>query len=147
MSRENVELVRSLFAAFATRDLDAAARVLHPEIEIHPSIVGGPEGITYRGLDGNRKFWAEIDATWTEFRIEPREFRDLGEQVLVLGQAFARGRETGIGLDQPGAWIAAVREGRIVRLQSFSDQRKALQAAGLSEPAASQESVARDEPG
>ena len=133
MSQENVELVKSLFAAFADRDFDAAAKVLHPEIEIHPAIVGGPEGIVYRGWNGNRQFWADIDATWSEFRIETQEFRDLGDQVLVLGRAFAHGPGSGITLDQASAWIAAVRLSRIVRFQSFSTQREALEAAGLRE--------------
>jgi ketosteroid isomerase-like protein len=133
MSRENVELVKSLFAAFADRDLDAAASVLHPEIEIRPAIVGGPEGVVYRGLNGNRQFWADIDAAWTEFRIEPEEFRDLGGQVLVLGRAFAHAPGSGIALDEATAWIAAVHEGQIVRFRSFTNQRQALEAAGLRE--------------
>jgi ketosteroid isomerase-like protein len=133
MSRENVDVVKSLFAAFANRDLDAAAMVVHSEIEIHPAIVGGPEGVVYRGINGNRQFWADIDAAWTEFRIEPEEFRDLGGQVLVLGRAFAHGRGSGIALDQAAAWIATVRERKIVRFQSFSDQREALEAVGLQE--------------
>ena len=47
MSQENVELVKSLFAAFADRDLDAAASVLHPEVVI-PAIVGGPKEVVLR---------------------------------------------------------------------------------------------------
>jgi ketosteroid isomerase-like protein len=133
MSQENVELVRSLFAAFSARDLKAASRVLHPEVEIRPSIVGGPEGVTYRGVDGNATFWAEIDSAWAEFTIDPKEFRDLGDQVLVLGNAFARGRESGVAVEQQGAWLAQVRDGQIVRFRSFSDQREALEAAELRE--------------
>lgn len=133
MSQENVETVKSLFAAFATRDFDAAASVLHPAVEIRPAIVGGPEGVVYRGLDGNRQFWADIDAAWTEFRIEPDEFLDLGEYVLVLGRAVAHAPGSDIALDEASAWIAAVRDGRIVRFRSFSNQRDALEAAGLSE--------------
>jgi ketosteroid isomerase-like protein len=133
MSQENVEVVKSFFEAFANRDLNAAARLLNPEIEIRPAIVGGPEGVVYRGLTGNRQFWADIDAAWTEFRIEPEEFRDLGGQVLVLGRAFAHGRESGIALDEAAGWLAAVRGGQIVRFRSFSNQPEALQAAGLRE--------------
>ena len=131
MSEENVEIARSFFAAFADRDQGAAAAVLHPEVEIRPAIVGGPEGIVYRGLDGNKRFWADIDAAWSEFRIEAEEFRDLGEQVLVLGRAFARAEGSGIALDEPAAWLAVMDEGRIVRFRSFSNQREALEAAGL----------------
>src|SRR5215217_7486785 len=101
MSRENVEVVKALFAAFADRDLVAATSVLDYEVEIRPGLVGGLEGTVYRGLSGNEQFWADIDATWLEFRIEPHEFRDLGGRVLVLGRAFARGRGSGVALDQP----------------------------------------------
>ena len=132
MSEDNVEIARSFFEAFADRDQGAAAAVLHPEVEIRPAIVGGPEGIVYRGLEGNKRFWADIDAAWSEFRIEAEEFRDLGEQVLVLGRAFARAEGSGIALDEPAAWLAVMDEGRIVRFRSFSNQLEALEAAGLS---------------
>ena len=122
-----------MFGAFARRDHDAAARVLDPNVEIRPAIVGGPEGVVYRGLSGNRQFWADIDAAWAEFRIEPEEFRDLGKRVLVLGRAFARGRESDIALDEAAAWIGEVQGGRIVEFRSFSDQQEALKAAGLRE--------------
>jgi ketosteroid isomerase-like protein len=133
MSQENVDAVRALFVAFADRDLDAAARVLDPKVEIRPAIVGGPEGIVYRGLPGNGEFWADIDATWAEFRIEPEEFRDLGERVLVLGRAFARGRESGVAVNEPAAWIAELHEAKIVGFWSFSSRAEALKAAGLRE--------------
>jgi ketosteroid isomerase-like protein len=133
MSQEDMDAVKALFVAFADRDLDAVARVLDPTVEIRPAIVGGPEGVVYRGLSGNSDFWADIDAAWAEFRIEPEEFRDLGGRVLVLGRAFARGRESGVAIDEPAAWIAELRQGKIVGFRSFSNQRAALEAAGLRE--------------
>jgi ketosteroid isomerase-like protein len=133
MSEENVESVKAFFTAFADRDEAAAAAVLDPDVEILPAIVGGPEGTVYRGLEGNRRFWHDIDAAWQEFRIETEEFRDLGDRVLVLGRAFARAEESGIALDEPVAWLAALFERRIVEFRSFSHQREALKAAGLSE--------------
>ena len=133
MSQDDVEVVRSFFAAFACRDLDAAAKLLHSEVEVRPAVVGGLEGTVYRGVSGNRQFWADIDAAWATFGIEPQQFRDLGGRVLVLGRAIARARGSGIALDEPSAWIADVRGGEIVRFQSFTSQANALEAAGLSE--------------
>ena len=78
-----------MFETFAARDHAAAAELLDSEVEIRPAIVGGPEGAVYRGREGNRQFWDDIDAAWTEFRISPDDFRDLGGEVLVLGRAFA----------------------------------------------------------
>src|SRR5512132_3804960 len=69
MSQEDLDAVKALFVAFAGRDLDAVARVLDPKVEIRPAIVGGPEGVVYRGLSGNSDFWADIDAAWAECRI------------------------------------------------------------------------------
>ncbi len=131
MSQENVEAVRALFAAFADRDPDAAAEVLDPGVQVHPAIVGGPEKVVYHGRDGMRQFWADVDAAWAEYRIVPDEFRELDEAVVVLGRAFARGRGSGIALDQGAGWIARLRAGRIVEFQSFTSQEEALEAAGL----------------
>jgi ketosteroid isomerase-like protein len=133
MSQENVEVVKTLFAAFADRDFETAAEVLDASVEIRPAIVGGPEGVVHRGPDGMRRFWADVDAAWGQFRIAPEEFRELDGGVLVVGRALARGRESGIALDQGAAWIAEVREGRIVKFQSFSNRAEALEAAGLSD--------------
>ncbi len=133
MSQEDVNAVKALFAAFADRDLVAAASVLDHQVEIRPGLVGGLEGTVYRGLPGNEQFWTDIDATWVEFRIEPHEFRDLDGLVLVLGRAFARGRESGVALDQPAAWIAEVRDRKILKFRSFSNQQDGLEAGGLRE--------------
>ena len=133
MSLENVDLVKALFAAFATRNLNAAAGVLDHAVEIRPGLVGALEGRVYHGLPGNEQFWTDIDAVWAEFRIETEDFRDLGDQVLVLGRTFAQGRESGVLLDQTAAWIADLRDGKVVGFRSFTDQREALEAAGLRE--------------
>jgi ketosteroid isomerase-like protein len=131
MSGEDVVVVRALFDAFAGRDLDAGAACVHEDVEIRPALVGGPEGTVYRGRDGQRQFWEDIDAAWAEFRIEPGEFRDLGGQVLVLGRAFARGRGSDISLNQAAAWLAEIRDGQVLRFRSFTSQDQALEAAGL----------------
>jgi ketosteroid isomerase-like protein len=133
MSQENVAVVKALFAAFADRDFEAAAKLLDPSVEIRPAIVGGPEGVVYEGPDGMRQFWADVDATWAEFRIAPEEFRELDGKILVLGRAFARGRVSGIVLEAAAAWIAGLRDGRIAAFQSFSSQQDAFEAAGVRE--------------
>jgi ketosteroid isomerase-like protein len=131
MSGEDVAVVRALFEAFADRDHDAGAGCVHEDVEIRPALVGGPEGNVYRGRDGQRQFWEDIDAAWAEFRIEPDEFRDLDGQVLVLGRAFARGRGSDISLDQAAAWLAEMHDGQVLRFRSFTTQDQALEAAGL----------------
>jgi hypothetical protein len=117
----------------ALRDIEAGLRYLDPEIELRSAIVGGAEGNTYRGHGGIREWMAESDAIWAELRLKTEEFRDLGDQVLIIGHLHARARESGIEIDSPIAWLATVRAGMIVRMQGFLDRRKALEAAGLEE--------------
>lgn len=133
MSEENVEAVRALLAAFEQRDFEAVVEFLDPAVEVRPAIVGGPEGVVYRGPEGMRRFWADIDAAWAEFRIRPDEFRNLDGDVLVLGRAVARGKASGITLDAEAAWIARVRDRKLVDLRSFTSHHDALEAAGLEE--------------
>ena len=130
MSQENVEAVRVLFAAFADRDFEAAASVLDPGVEIRPAIVGGPEGVVYHGWEGMRQFWADVDAAWAEFRITPEEFRELDGEIIVLGRAFARGPGSGIALDAAVAWIAELRNGRIVGFRASAASRRPSKPPG-----------------
>ena len=133
VSQRDIDTVKTLFAAFADRDFEAAAGILDPSLEIRPAIVGGPEGAVYRGPDGMRRFWDDVDDAWAEFRIEAEEFRELDGAILVLGRALARGRESEIALEVESAWIARLRNGRIVHFQSFSNKQEAIEAAGLAD--------------
>lgn len=130
MSSENVEVVRSMFEAFARRDLPAVLDTVHPEVELRPGLVGGLEGTVYRGQDGYRQFLEDVDSTWEDFQVRLDELRDLGDTVVVLGHTWGRGRE-GIPVDAPGGWVMGMRDGRIHRFRSFNTWDETLEAAGL----------------
>lgn len=50
--------------------------------------VEGDDG-SYSGPDGMRQFATDAAAEWEYLRIVPDEFRDLGDQVLLLGRLRA----------------------------------------------------------
>ena len=87
MSRENVELVRQGFEAYRRRDIAGFLAFLDPGFELHSAIVGGAEGKIYRGHDGAREWLADSDEAFDQLTIEPTEFRDLGNRVVVLGRS------------------------------------------------------------
>jgi ketosteroid isomerase-like protein len=132
MSRENVEVVRAMFAAFEVRDIDSLVRDAHPEIELRPALVGGLEGTVYRGREGYRQFVADVDSIWDDFRAQAEEFRDLGNSVLVLGRASGRGKGSGVQVDAPAGWVCTMRDGKVHRFASFT-REDALEAVGLTE--------------
>jgi ketosteroid isomerase-like protein len=135
MSQENVEVCKRVWEAVGIRrDTESALRYTDPEAELNSAIIGGAEGNTYRGHDGIRQWIAESDAAFEELRpLEPVEYRDLGDRVLILGHFHARGRESGVEIDSPIAWLMTLRGGKLVRGEGFLNWADALEAAGLSE--------------
>jgi ketosteroid isomerase-like protein len=74
-----------------------------------------------------KRHWELYEAKW-------EEVRDLGDgRVLAFGTWHARGRRGGVQLSfQQAAWLIDFRDGKLVRFQTFTDRRKALEAVGLS---------------
>jgi ketosteroid isomerase-like protein len=133
MSQENVEVVRGAHEAFNRRDVAALLALLDQEVEWIP-ILAALEGRVYRGHAGVRRWIQELDTDWEAFETCPEEFRDLGDRVLILGSWRARGRVSGVQLEnQPGSWVAHVKDGKVTRQQTYTDRAEALKAAGLKE--------------
>jgi len=109
------------------------AAVFDPDVEWIP-ILARLEGTSFRGPEEVNRWLDELDRDWAEFVTHPQEFRDLGDVVLILGTWRARARHSGLVLDaQPGAWVAHVRNGKIVRQETFTDRAEALDAVGLAD--------------
>lgn len=133
MASDRVVIVKRSLAAFARRDMEALLADTDPQIQVRAAIVGGLEGTVYRGHAGLRQFVADIDETWSEFRVEAEEFLDLRDRVLVLSRTIARGMGSGLGVETASGLLFDLRDGRIHRMQSFVSREAALAAAGLAE--------------
>jgi ketosteroid isomerase-like protein len=133
MSPENVEIVRAMYeAANARGTLDANFDVLAPDVEFHVSGAFPDLDRVYRGHEGVRKLNDALNEPWASLSLDPHDFIDVGSRVLVLSQFHARGRD-GMELRLHLANLWTLREGKIVRMDAFSDQRSAFEAVGLSE--------------
>jgi uncharacterized protein len=130
MSQANVDIVRRAFEAWNAGDLDRVIELVDPQLEFIP-FRSQLDGAPYFGADGMRQFARDAAEEWEFLRIAPEEFRHAGEQVLMLGRYDARGRASGVEVQFPAAWVARVRDGRIVHLRSYSDRGVALEAADL----------------
>ena len=131
MSAENVQIIRRLVEAFNDRDLDAMFAVLHPEAELHP-LRAQLEGKAYRGPRRAARDARRLrPGLGVRSDGRPSEFREAGDEVVVLGRLRARGRASGIGLDVPMGFVWTLRDGKVVHAKTFSEQADALRAAGL----------------
>ena len=132
MSRENVELVRSIFAAWERGDF-SSAEWAHPEIEF--SIADGPAPGSWRGLAEMATGWREFLNAWEDFHADGvDEYRELdGERVLALQRFSVRGKTSGLDLRQMrGANLFEVRQGKVKRLVLYWDRERALADLGVS---------------
>ena len=134
MSRESLEVVREVVATWNSRDLERWLGCWDPVCEWLPRLRGQVEGAqTYQGHEGLRRYWEEDDAVWDEFHVEPHDFREAGNEVIVSGTGTARGKESGLEITAPLAFRFRVRDGRIVHGQSYLDVEEALRSVGLQE--------------
>jgi ketosteroid isomerase-like protein len=139
VSQENVDLVRRLYAELASEGStqefelrmsdDALSRFLDPEIEWVPVTDSLLAVESYRGFDGVRRFWGEFLSTWESYRVETLRFDDAGDQVAVVVRIVGQTHE--LEVEDTRSSLLTVRDGRIVRVQSFADPDGAREAAGL----------------
>jgi ketosteroid isomerase-like protein len=131
MSRESVEIARASIEAYNRMDWDGALKDASPDFECDLSRAVGPQHDVYR-LDQMRRFWSEFAESWESVRIEPYEFIEAGEHVVVPLTMHTRGRD-GIEVQARITWTWTILDGDLVRLCMYQDRQEALEAVGLSE--------------
>jgi ketosteroid isomerase-like protein len=134
MSEENVDLVRSIFAAWERGDF-RAAEWAHPEIRL--VIADGPTPGSWTGVAEMAGVWREALSAFEELRCEADEYRALDEErVLVLMHFSGRGKTSGMevgDVQMKGANVFHVRGGKVTRLVLYWDREGAFADVGLSE--------------
>ncbi len=132
MSQENVDKTREFIAAYNRRDFEAAVASFDPEIDfVLPARQSSDSG---RGPDEVIRFFEGIDETMEELTLEPQEYVDAGDRVATRLRHRGRGRESGVLIDEElYHQVATFRDGKIVRMEYFTDWGDALKAAGLEE--------------
>ena len=140
MSQENVDFVRTMFAAGESMDRDALLAALPEILEqiCDPEIewIEDPQradGRVYRGHDGVRESWEQWFDQWEEYGFEVERIVDCGDAVLAVTREQGRGMTSGATVSARNFIVMTFRDGKILRYQEFSDEAEALEAAGLSE--------------
>jgi ketosteroid isomerase-like protein len=137
MSEENVELVRHAWKAVQDLGLDAAVESSadwFAEDCVFEDFPEMADRARYVGREGLRERTTHFAEIWGDFVMEPREFIDGGDQVVIaVIDMTGRGKGSGAPLDAQAFFVYEVRDGRIVRDRAFTSRSEAREAAGLSE--------------
>jgi uncharacterized protein len=131
VSQDDVELLRRAYAAFARRDLPAMLDVLDPGIEwVDPPGLAAGSGV-HRGHEAVlADVLDRLPRDPADFVVEPEEFLDAGENVVVLGHYDVRNARGGDALAVPFAHVWTMRAGFAVRFRSYPDTARLLELLG-----------------
>ena len=133
MSQENVELVHSGLGAVNRGGVEAILQMCDPEIEwiAIPGFL--PDAEDYHGRAGVRAGFEKVGETFGKVEWEAEEVVESGEQLLVGLKLQATGRSSKIEGEFRIFQVWTIRDGKLVRLESYLSREEALEAAGLRE--------------
>jgi ketosteroid isomerase-like protein len=128
---ENEELIRQGYDAWNQGDWARMEAFVAPDFEVDATDrVLNPDH--YAGIEGFRRLAAEMAEVWDSWEIEPLEFVENGELVFVAHRVRARGKGSGVEVEQTYWSVWTVRDGKGARLALYVDRERALTAAGVS---------------
>jgi ketosteroid isomerase-like protein len=139
MSQADVEHMRRGVEHFR-RTGEALWAELDPDVEMHDHDI--PDGAVYRGHGGWREWSAHFSEAWETVSLEPQEYIDAGDgRVVLVARVAARGVGSGVEVERLDGVMWTIRDGKTVRMDYYGSPAEALEAAGLTESAASQDNV------
>jgi ketosteroid isomerase-like protein len=131
----NVEAALKGFEAFERRDAEGFIRYATADCEWRPFLTASVEGGVYRGAEGIRRWFANVDGMFESFSVELAEVRDLGDRVVMLGTLRGRGRGSGVPVESRlGIVVEFDGEGLCTRASAFASHGEALAHAAAGAP-------------
>jgi ketosteroid isomerase-like protein len=133
MSQENVEIVRRALDAFNRRDLSALEAISHEDFKFVSVLTAvDTGGATFGGLRAFTSYFAAMDETWEEWRVEDSEIFDAGDDgVATAFRIVGKGKNSGARVEHAIGVAYRFRQGKLSRMDSYLDPREALEAVGL----------------
>jgi ketosteroid isomerase-like protein len=132
----NVEIVRRAAEAVMRRpkpDFATINALFHPDHEF-VSILAGLDGRAFRGASGFREYLTTLAETWESYNWTLEELSEIDEdRVLLVTIHYNRTRRDSVSMRGVFASVMTVRDGKIVRTETYSSPEEALDAARAGE--------------
>ena len=128
VSQKNVEIIQRGFVVWGeTGEPDWST--MHDDVEAYDhDLMDAGE---YRGRAGLERWLEDWASAWSEFSMEPVEFIDAGERVVVVILMRAKGRGSAVEVEREDAVVHEMRDGKVVRLDYYNNREQALRSVGL----------------
>jgi ketosteroid isomerase-like protein len=121
------------WAAFSRRDFKLRRAFFASDVE--SELPPGPQTLglsgTFHGYEAMEQAMNEWADSWGASELVPAYIIDLGDRLLLLGFFRARGKASGVELEQEYAQLLTLRDGLATRDQGWFQWEEGLRAAGL----------------
>ena len=130
MGAANIELVKSLYAAFGRGDIAAILNALTPDADWE--VIGRSKDYPTIGRRKGRaevqEFFRLVAEMQTADKFEPREFYASGEKVFVMGHYAWTIKKTGRKVVTDWLHVFTVRNGKVSGFREFTDTAQFAEA-------------------
>ena len=129
MSERDVDLLRDGFSRLGDEGYESLMPLVHPDFEMttQPGIAAEPQ--TYSGIEGMRRWWESFYEVMDEVRVEPSEYHDAGEGLVVVDFILrATGQTSGLEVTQHSYMLIHIRDELMHRIEFFFTLDDALAA-------------------
>jgi ketosteroid isomerase-like protein len=121
--------------AYRSGDMDEVRSLLEehwdPDVVLQPGgVLPDSEKRPHRGYDAFLNFLANQMEAFSEMWIQPEEFIELGDRVVVPYRMGGQARHTGIDVEFAFAHVFTIRGEKVVRLDVYKSKAAALDAVG-----------------
>ena len=127
--QEDVELVRRIVEALNRGDVDGMLASMHPDFEWRP-LETSPIARVYRGHEQVRHYIEDGLSTFESVRLELDDPAEVGDRVVATIRGRARGRGSGLELDNRFCQVWTVRDGMAVAMEEHATREQAQAALG-----------------
>jgi ketosteroid isomerase-like protein len=130
MSEENLEVVRRMYSAWHSGDIDGALRHFDPNVLVDASEARPDNVAIGTGHERLIQIVTSWVTAWEGWREEIEEIRDLGDgRVLVLSVQRGRGKGSGVQVEARWAVLYELEGGVITSMRIYGSPEEALEAA------------------
>ena len=123
----NTDDAKSAYQAFGSGDLETLKEGFAEDV-VWVTSNELPLGGETRGRDAVIENFSQIGNYWNEFRVEPEEFLECGDWVVVRGTQRASSDKG--SFEAPFAHLLKYEDGKAVRGEFFGDSAKAVKLLG-----------------
>jgi ketosteroid isomerase-like protein len=132
MSQENLETVKEFTKVFEAGDRNTWRDYFDPEVIWDTSASAMPSAGIHHGHQGIEQFFRDWLGTWSDHRIETREYIDAGDSVIVVFHQSGTGRGSGVRAERDFFGVYDLRDSKVVRYRQYESREEAVEAVGLS---------------